>query len=128
MPSGVVVRNNLVTERCSNYTKSSVRSDSQCRWCARHRTERVGDHHGVCAGLARLNPRDGVAGTVSSADRLAVEEPLVTQGCDAPCYHAESGASTSSNRLALRLSHDRRRSPIKKESSRLVVCRQDIQV
>src|ERR1035437_2406817 len=89
-----------------NYAKSTGRGDGQCCWCAPHRTERVADHHGVCAGVARLHPRDVVAGIGSGAFRLAVEEPLVIQGCHAGCYHAEGGGGTSSNRLALRLAGD----------------------
>src|SRR5437867_1758625 len=89
-----------------NYAKSTGRGDGQGGRRAQHRTVRVGDYHGVGAGLARLNTRDGVAVIGGGADRLAVEEPLVIQGCGALCYHAESDVSTSNNRLALWLSRD----------------------
>src|ERR1017187_8732274 len=105
MPGGVIVRDNLVTERRPNYAKSTTAGgDGQCCGCAQHRTERVADHHGVCAGLARLNPRDGVAVTGSGADSLAVEEPLVTEGWGARCYHGEGGAGTGVYRQTLRKS------------------------
>src|SRR5260370_41382819 len=93
-------------EGCPNYAKSAARCDGKCCRFAQHRTVKVADHHRVRACLAGLNPRDRVAVTGSGADRLAVEEPLIIEAWGARCYYGEGDASTSSDRLPLRLTDD----------------------
>src|ERR1035438_8806075 len=76
---------------------------------ASDRSEGIGHHGGVSAGLRELHAGKMQIITVRVRDRPAVKKPLVTQWKRTPASHREVEESTNDRRLAARGLQDGRR-------------------